>query len=60
MPSRARFFRNLLEVETLQQEGVNTCIGLARQLTDRGVAAPGGGGVWTHTTVIRLMARIRA
>jgi len=52
--------RRLLQVESLQQEGVKTCIGLARQLTDRGVPAPGRGGVWTHTTVAWLIARIQA
>ncbi len=52
--------RLLLEVGSLQVAGVTTHQGLARALTEHGVPAPRGGGVWTHTTVARLLARILA
>ena len=47
-----------LEIERLKSEGVSTMIGLARALTERGVPTPRGGGVWTHTTVGRLVGRM--
>ncbi len=50
--------RLLLEVEALQAEGVVTQKALARHLTDRGIQTPSGTGVWTHTTVARLLARV--
>jgi len=50
--------RLLLEVGALKMAGVTTHQGLARALSGRGVPAPRGGGVWTHTTVARLLARI--
>jgi DNA invertase Pin-like site-specific DNA recombinase len=49
--------RLALEVEALRAEGITTFQGLARALTERGVPAPRGGVVWTHTTVSRLVAR---
>ena len=49
--------RILLELETLRDRGVTTLVGLARALTERGVRTPCG-GVWTHTTVARLLARV--
>ena len=52
--------RLLLEVERLRTTGVTSRQGLARALTEHGVPAPRGGGVWTHTTVARLLARIPA
>jgi len=47
-----------LEIDTLRQEGVTTLVGLARSLTERGVSAPRGGAVWTHTTVARVLGRV--
>src|SRR3954452_22009850 len=32
----------------------------ARSLAERGVAAPRGGPVWTHTTVARVLGRVTA
>jgi DNA invertase Pin-like site-specific DNA recombinase len=52
--------RLALEVEALQAEGVTTHQGLARALTERGVAAPGGCAFWTHTTVARVLGRLGA
>jgi DNA invertase Pin-like site-specific DNA recombinase len=49
-----------LEVEALQAEGVITHQGLARALTERGVAAPGGGAFWAHITVARVLGRLGA
>ena len=49
-----------LEIETLRQDGVTTLIGLARTLMERGVPAPRGGAVWTHTTVARVLGRVAA
>ena len=48
-----------LEVERLRDEGVSTMVGLARSLTERGVPTPQAGRGWTHTTMARLMARVR-
>jgi hypothetical protein len=39
-------------------EGITTYQGLARALTKRGVATPRGGGIWTHTTVARVLERL--
>ncbi len=50
--------RLLFEVERLRTTGVTSWQGLARALTEHGVPAPRGGGIWTHTTVARLLARI--
>ena len=52
--------RLAFEIAELQAEGISTRQGLARALTERGVSAPGGGAVWTHTTVARLIARAAA
>src|SRR3954452_8027994 len=49
-----------LEIAALQAEGISTRQGLARALTKRGVSAPGGGAIWTHTTASRLIARAAA
>jgi len=49
-----------LEIDSLRQEGVTTLVGLARSLTERGVPAPRGGAVWTHTTVARVLGRVAA
>jgi DNA invertase Pin-like site-specific DNA recombinase len=53
-------YRLALEVETLRAEGVTTCQGLARALTKRGEATPGGSQTWTHTTVARVRERLGA
>src|SRR3954453_12582059 len=52
--------RLTLEIDALRGEGVTTLLGLARSLTQRGVAAPRGGAVWTHTTVARVLGRVTA
>src|SRR4051794_23440041 len=49
-----------LEIDGLRAAGVTTLVGLARSLTERGVATPRGGAVWTHTTVARVLARVAA
>ena len=50
--------RLALEVEALPESGITSTQGLARALSERGVPTPGGGNVWTHTTVARLLARV--
>jgi hypothetical protein len=52
--------RLALQVEVLRAEGVTTNAGMARALTDRGVATPRGGAVWTHMTVARVVGRVGA
>jgi DNA invertase Pin-like site-specific DNA recombinase len=49
--------RMALEVEALRGEGITSLAGLAQALTERGVATPRGGAVWTHTTVARILSR---
>ena len=49
--------RLMLEVTALREAGVATMQGLAAALTERGVPAPRGGALWTHTTVARVLAR---
>ena len=44
----------MLEVAALREAGVATMQSLATALTERGVPAPRGGAVWTHTTVARV------
>jgi DNA invertase Pin-like site-specific DNA recombinase len=51
-------YRLALEVETARAAGVVSHAALAQALTARGVPAPGGGAVWTHTTVARVRARL--
>jgi hypothetical protein len=46
-----------LELDRLRETGVQGHAALARALNHRGVPTPGGGGVWTHTTVSRVLAR---
>ena len=48
-----------LEIETAQAEGVQHPAGLARRLTQREVPTPRGAQEWTHTTVARVLARMR-
>ncbi|MBP0495702.1 recombinase family protein [Pararoseomonas indoligenes] len=52
--------RLLLEVEALRREGITAKAAMARALTERGVPTPRGGAVWTHTTVARVVERLRA
>ena len=49
--------RLALELDGLREAGVTTMTGLAQALTARGVPAPRGGAVWTHTTVARVLSR---
>jgi DNA invertase Pin-like site-specific DNA recombinase len=49
--------RLVLEVEAIRGEGITSLAGLAQALTERGVATPRGGAVWTHTTVARVQSR---
>jgi hypothetical protein len=49
-----------LEIDALRGEGVTTLVGLARNLTERGVPTPRGGAVWTPTTVARVLGRVAA
>jgi DNA invertase Pin-like site-specific DNA recombinase len=49
--------RLALEVERLRTEGVTGQAAIARALTERRVPTPRGSGVWTHTTVARVLAR---
>jgi DNA invertase Pin-like site-specific DNA recombinase len=49
--------RLLLEVERLRPMGQASHAAIARALTERGVPTPRGGVAWTHTTVVRLLAR---
>src|SRR5271163_2041142 len=49
--------RLALEVEQLRTAGVEGSAALARALNARGVPTPRAGGIWTHTTVARIMAR---
>ena len=51
--------RLALEMAALRGAGVCTMIGMARALTERGVPAPRGGTVWTHTTVARVLLTSR-
>jgi len=50
--------RLALEVDALRAEGITTCAGLARALTERAVPTPRGGITWTHTTVARVVGRL--
>jgi len=52
--------RPALEVAALRGEGITSHAGLAEALTERGVATPRGGTIWTHTTVARVLAQVAA
>ena len=52
--------RLTLEVERLRAEGFTGQAAIARALTKRGIPTPRGSGVWTHTTVARVLARAEA
>lgn len=49
--------RLMLDVAAFREAGVRTMLGLAQALTERGVATPRGGAIWTHTTVARVVGR---
>lgn len=49
-----------LEVERLESSGIVGHAALARELTELRVPTPGGGAVWTHTTVARVAGRCRS
>jgi DNA invertase Pin-like site-specific DNA recombinase len=53
-------YRLALEVERLRAEGTVAHAAVARALNERGVPGPSGRGVWTHTTVGRVVARAAA
>jgi hypothetical protein len=46
-----------LEIEPLPSEGTFGRPNIARALTERQVPTPSGAGVWTHTTVTRILSR---
>ncbi|WP_372624735.1 recombinase family protein [Falsiroseomonas sp.] len=48
--------RLVLEVEAMASDRPRSHAELARLLTARGVPAPRGGAIWTHTTVARVKA----
>ncbi|MGK7870367.1 recombinase family protein [Falsiroseomonas sp. E2-1-a20] len=52
--------RLVLVLEHLRAEGVRGHASLARALNVRGVLPPAGRGAWTHTTVARVLERLRA
>jgi DNA invertase Pin-like site-specific DNA recombinase len=49
--------RLALEVERLRGEGVKGLAAIARAMTGRGIPTPSGAGLWTHTTVARVLSR---
>ena len=49
-----------IEIARLQESGVTTLVGLARELTALGVSTPRRGCAWTHTTVARVVERAQA
>ncbi|MFC0386837.1 recombinase family protein [Muricoccus vinaceus] len=52
--------RLALEVEALRAQGIATNAGMARALTEKGVLTPRGGITWTHTTVTRVVERLKS
>ena len=48
----------LKEMDALREAGITSMQGLARALVSAACRRPGGGTVWTHTTVARLLARV--
>ena len=48
-----------MDVEALRHAGHESNRTLARALNERGVPTPNG-GIWTHTTVARLLERTGA
>jgi len=50
--------RLALEVGRLRAEGITSFAGFAQAMTQRGVATPRRGTVWTHTTVARVLGRV--
>ncbi|WP_240782347.1 recombinase family protein [Roseococcus sp. SYP-B2431] len=51
--------RLALEIEALRDQGVVSHAALARALTERSVPTPRTSGIWTHTTVARVIDRLR-
>jgi DNA invertase Pin-like site-specific DNA recombinase len=49
--------RIALEVERLRGEGVTGQAAIARAMTERRIPTPSGTGIWTHTTVARVLSR---
>jgi DNA invertase Pin-like site-specific DNA recombinase len=45
-------------IESLQAEGVETLLGIATRLNERGITAPRG-GLWTPVQVSRVLTRVR-
>jgi DNA invertase Pin-like site-specific DNA recombinase len=52
--------RLALEMQRLRAEGVTGQAAMARALTERGVPTPRGNGIWTHTTVARVLTLVHA
>lgn len=50
--------RLVLELEAVRAEGNASYAAIARAMMERGVLTPSGGGIWTHTTVPRVLALI--
>jgi DNA invertase Pin-like site-specific DNA recombinase len=50
--------RLTIEMDAVRAEGNLSHASIARELTARGVPTPGGGRIWTHTTVARLARRV--
>jgi len=46
-----------LEVDRLRAQGVESYAAMSRALSAAGIPTPRGRGVWTHTTVARVLAR---
>lgn len=52
--------RLALQIQALRADGINSHAAPARMLTEHLVETPGGGQVWTHTTVARILTHIAA
>jgi DNA invertase Pin-like site-specific DNA recombinase len=50
--------RLAIEMDAVRAGGDISHAAVARELTERGVPTPGGGRIWTHTTVARLTRRV--
>ncbi|GGJ45368.1 recombinase family protein [Neoroseomonas lacus] len=50
--------RLALKLERIRAEGVMGHAALARALNERGVRTPSGHGMWTHTSVARVLSRV--
>ena len=58
--ARRAAHRLALEVDRLRAESVKGHAALARALNEMGMPTPTGRGIWTHTTVARVLARAGA